>query len=90
MTVLGHAVLFESEFTMQKHGVGEDSDAVAPLVGAVLKNPSQRCRTGMKWKPVDGYQSEWVVSLDCRTDIHWIKTSQVANDRRTTTPRRSP
>ena len=43
MTVPGHAVLFETEFTMHNHCVGEDSDAVAPLVGHVWNNASQRC-----------------------------------------------
>ena len=41
MTVLGHAVLFEDQFTSKKHCVGEDSHAVAPLVGDVLKNVLQ-------------------------------------------------
>ena len=43
MTVFGHSVSFNREFTVRRHCVGEDSDAVARHIIPVLKNSSRPC-----------------------------------------------
>ena len=80
MTVFGHSVSFNREFTGRRHYVGEDSDALARHIGIVLKNPSRCCltrrcltmhatpserRTGSKSRPRDRVVKSRSIRLSC-------------------------